>query len=267
MYDDQFIGNGMFSWFIGVVENVNDPKFLNRVKVRCFGYHTQDKGILPTEKLPMATVMMPNTSASLKGVGSNHELEIGSTVVGFFRDGNSAQDPIIMGTIATQTETIVDIPTEAQLDPPTNKVHKTQAGHLIEFDNTTDVERINIKHGTNSSTLNIDKDGITILQSKGIGEEPKTHTLTLNPNDNTVNLLHHSGTTINISTEGTVTIDAFNDIVNIDGNTTITGTLHVTDAQTNDKTITAQESITGKGIVLDTHTHTGDSGGTTGTPQ
>ena len=63
MYDDQFIGS-TFSWFIGVVENVNDPKFLNRVKVRCFGYHTQDKGILPTEKLPMATVMMPNTSAN-----------------------------------------------------------------------------------------------------------------------------------------------------------------------------------------------------------
>ena len=62
MYDDQFIGKGTFSWFIGVVESVNDPKFLNRVKVRCFGYHTQDIGILPTEKLPMATVMMPNTS-------------------------------------------------------------------------------------------------------------------------------------------------------------------------------------------------------------
>jgi len=223
MYDDQFIGKGTFSWFIGVVESVNDPKFLNRVKVRCFGYHTQDTGILPTEKLPMATVMMPNTSASLKGVGSNHELEIGSTVVGFFRDGNSAQDPIIMGSVATQTESVIDIPTEAQLNPPTNKVHKTEGGHLIEYDNTDGSKRINIQHA--------------------------------------------SGTTININNDGTVEINAVNDIVNIDGNTTITGTLHVTGAQTNDSTIVATDSITGKEITLDTHVHTGDSGGKTGTPE
>ena len=31
--DDQFVG-GQFDWFIGVVEDTNDPKKLNRVKVR-----------------------------------------------------------------------------------------------------------------------------------------------------------------------------------------------------------------------------------------
>tara|TARA_B100001113_G_scaffold54806_1_gene40627 strand:- start:14745 stop:15551 length:807 start_codon:yes stop_codon:yes gene_type:complete len=265
---DSFV-EGQFTWFIGTVEDVNDPEFLNRVKVRCYGYHTDQIEILKTEDLPFATVMMPNTTASFKGTGGNHELMVGSWVIGFFKDGPSAQDPVIMGTFASKTEGIIDTPVEAQLNPPTNKVHKTEAGHLIELDNTLDAERINIKHGKNTSTLNIDKDGITILQSTGVvteEEEAKTHTLTLNPKENTINLLHSSGTTINISTEGSVTINAFDDIVNIDGNTTITGTLHVTEAQTNDKTITAQESITGKGIVLDTHTHTGDSGGTTGTP-
>ena len=284
MRKDMFL-DGEFNWFIGVVEDVIDPKKRNRVKVRCFGYHTDDKAILPTADLPFATVMMPTTSPSVDGIGMNHQLLTGSWVIGFFRDGPSAQDPIVMGSMASFTEEAPDTSkgftgefgiTAGQEDNPIevdadnkNQVIKTVSGHLIELDNTLDAERINIKHGKNTSTLNIDQDGITILQSTGIAteEEAKTHTLTLNPKENTVNLLHSSGTTINISDTGSVTIDAFDDVVSIDGNTTITGTLHVTGAQTNDSTIVATDSITGKEITLDTHVHTGDSGGKTGTPE
>ena len=42
--DDQFVG-GQFDWFIGVVEDTNDPELLNRVKVRCFR-HIRNKIIL-----------------------------------------------------------------------------------------------------------------------------------------------------------------------------------------------------------------------------
>ena len=103
MRDDQFV-DGTFTWFIGVIEDVIDPKKRNRVKVRCFGYHTDDKGILPVVDLPWATVMMPNTSPSVDGIGMNHQLLEGSWVVGFFRDGPSAQDPIVMGSMASFTE-------------------------------------------------------------------------------------------------------------------------------------------------------------------
>ena len=99
MREDDFIGQA-FCWFTGVVENVNDPEKINRVKVRCHGYHHHS---LKTEHLPWATVMMPSTSQSSKGYGRTHELEKDSWVVGFFRDGISAQDPLIMGSIATQT--------------------------------------------------------------------------------------------------------------------------------------------------------------------
>ena len=98
--EDQFI-NGGFTWFTGVVEDVDDPEKMNRVKVRCFGYHTDDLGKIPTRNLPWATVMMPNTSASISGIGTNHRLMMGSWVVGFFRDGPSAQDPIVLGSIAS----------------------------------------------------------------------------------------------------------------------------------------------------------------------
>lgn len=98
--DDQFM-NGQFTWFMGVVEDIYDTFELNRVKVRCFGFHTEDKGKVKTADLPWATVMMPTTSASVSGKGTNHGLLQGSWVIGFFRDGPSAQDPIVIGSVAS----------------------------------------------------------------------------------------------------------------------------------------------------------------------
>jgi hypothetical protein len=155
---DQFINSGGFCWFVGVVEDVNDPKTLNRVRVRCFGYHTDDTSKVQTSDLPWATVMMPTTSASYKGVGSNHELMVGSWVIGFFRDGSSAQDPIVMGSIATETDGVTDIPEAARLNPPQNKVHQTESGHRIELDNTSGSERIQITHKSGSK-ITMDENG------------------------------------------------------------------------------------------------------------
>jgi hypothetical protein len=163
---DQFI-DGQFVWFTGKIEDINDPKNLNRVKVRCFGFYDDS---IDVDDLPWATVMMPVTSASLKGVGGNHHLEVGSWVVGFFRDGPSAQDPMVMGSIATQTKGTPDIPKRSYPNPSVaakvkavlleepipsinNKVYESKAGHLIEVDNTAGEERINIKHKSGSYIL------------------------------------------------------------------------------------------------------------------
>ena len=43
-----FMGLDGFIWFIGVVEDRNDPSKLGRVKVRCLGFHTEDKNDIPT---------------------------------------------------------------------------------------------------------------------------------------------------------------------------------------------------------------------------
>lgn len=96
---DQFVG-GQFAWFTGVVEDVLDPLQQGRVKVRCFGYHNEDRGEIPTAALPWAYVTLPVTSSSMSGVGrSATGLQNGSWVVGFFRDGPSAQEPLIIGSI------------------------------------------------------------------------------------------------------------------------------------------------------------------------
>lgn len=90
------------NWYVGVVEDVNDPQGQGRVRVRCLGYHTPDRNQLPTQDLPLATVILPTTSASVGGIGSSATALIPNTwVFGFFRDGAELQDPVIMGTIAS----------------------------------------------------------------------------------------------------------------------------------------------------------------------
>jgi len=194
--EDQFI-DGKFTWFIGVVEDITDPEKMNRVRVRCFGYHTQDKGMVPTADLPWATVMLPTTSASFKGVGKIHELVVGSWVVGFFRDGSSSQDPVVMGSIASKTEDVLDLPTQTQENYPNNKVHVTEGGHIIEYDNTVDAKRINIQHSS-GTTININNDGTVEINSANT-------TVNIIGNTSITGTLNVSGTTHSV---GDVSTDA-----------------------------------------------------------
>mgnify|MGYP003683827375 FL=1 len=95
-----FMGKDGFQWFVGVVEDRNDPKTLGRLRVRCLGYHTEDLTKLPTSDLPWAHIMNPITSATVSGVGQSPLGAVeGTWVVGFFTDGSDAQQPMIMGTL------------------------------------------------------------------------------------------------------------------------------------------------------------------------
>ena len=95
-----FMGKDGFQWFVGVVEDRQDPKTLGRLRVRCLGHHTEDLNKLPTADLPWAHVMNPITSATVSGVGQSPLGVVeGTWVVGFFSDGPSAQQPVIMGTL------------------------------------------------------------------------------------------------------------------------------------------------------------------------
>ena len=162
--NDQFVG-GHFCWFTGIVEDVTDLEGLDRVRVRAIGYHSDDKGEVPTASLPLATVMGSTLNAGHKGVGSNHQLVIGSWVIGFFRDGTSAQDPVILGTIASsQPDGTLDMPPEAQADPTNNKVYRSEGGHVVEFDNTLNASRIKVTHNKGTSIL-IDERGRVIIDA------------------------------------------------------------------------------------------------------
>mgnify|MGYP001260363925 FL=1 len=98
--NDKFLGFNGFVWFVGVVEARNDPTYTGRLKVRALGHHTGNKEILPTADLPWASCMLPVTAAGITGLGQSPSgLVEGSWVLGYFRDGNTRQEPIIMGSL------------------------------------------------------------------------------------------------------------------------------------------------------------------------
>ena len=95
-----FMGLDGFVWFVGVVEDRNDPDELGRVRVRCLGFHTEDLVSLPTTDLPWAHVMHPVTDPAMHGLGNTPSwLVEGSWVVGFFRDAGEKQQPVIIGSL------------------------------------------------------------------------------------------------------------------------------------------------------------------------
>jgi hypothetical protein len=109
MNSEDFIYGKGFHWFTGVVEDIHDPEEMGRYKVRCFGYHTENKEYISTEDLPWSHVMLPITSASMTGIGQSATgILQGTWVVGFFRDGTNAQDPLIMGTLPSTSSIVPD---------------------------------------------------------------------------------------------------------------------------------------------------------------
>lgn len=86
-----FVGLDGFIWWQGVVEDRKDPIMLGRVRVRIFGFHTEDTTAMPTENLPWALVCMPIDHGT-NPVG----LREGDWVVGFFKDGVAQQEPVVM---------------------------------------------------------------------------------------------------------------------------------------------------------------------------
>jgi hypothetical protein len=88
-----FLGHDGFIWWIGIVEDINDPLTLGRCKVRCFGYHpAKATNLVPTGDLPWATTIHPLNTPNLYGTP-----RIGEWVFGFFLDSLSAQEPAILG--------------------------------------------------------------------------------------------------------------------------------------------------------------------------
>lgn len=89
-----FIGQDGFLWWIGVVEDRNDPEKLGRCRVRIFGIHTDDITAIPTEDLPWAIpVYAVNNNDAFSAPKE------GEYVVGFFLDGSFNQSPAILGVL------------------------------------------------------------------------------------------------------------------------------------------------------------------------
>ena len=131
-----FMGKDGFQWFVGVVEDRQDPQRLGRVRVRCLGYHTEIHEDLKTVDLPWAHPMNPITSATVSGLGQTPLGPVeGTWVVGFFQDAADAQQPIIMGTLPGVANTL---PTKDGSKGFQDRLN----GNYPKYINETDVNRL-----------------------------------------------------------------------------------------------------------------------------
>jgi len=147
---NHFMGLDGFVWFVGVVEDRNDPSKLGRVRVRCLGYHTADKTLIPTEDLPWAHVMHPVTDPSMQGMGKTPSFLIeGSWVMGFFMDADMKQQPMIMGSLPG-VQDIAGDSTRGFYDP--NSIYpqnpNTISGHDLDESDTNRLARNDVVDGT-----------------------------------------------------------------------------------------------------------------------
>ena len=173
-------------WFLGKIEDVNDPLKLGSVRARVFGEGTDN---LPKEALKWATPLLPIVSASLAGVGiSPTGIMVGTHVMGIYLDGQEKQKLLVLGTLAKipgmddarhdvnqlargnqtlEKQQIGPEPSSAyHAEYPYNQVISTQAGHVIEIDSTPGEERLHIYHKTGSYE-EINKDGRRVTKTTG----------------------------------------------------------------------------------------------------
>ncbi|CAL9980903.1 baseplate hub subunit and tail lysozyme [Vibrio phage K469] len=167
-------------WFIGTIENVDDPTNSGLVQVRCLGVHLTDTNLLPTKFLPWAKLMISPTSASTKGVGrSPTGVTVGTMCCGFSLDAgftdlkvtstwhakqdvhilarNDNEDEIKASIVQTKKDSLEKgVPTaKSKWDEPAipyaakypyNDVEVSRAGHVFEVDNTPNHERLHWYH-------------------------------------------------------------------------------------------------------------------------
>ena len=187
MDSNYFMGLDGFVWFTGVVEARNDPSKLGRVKVRCLGFHTEDKNDIPTADLPWAHVMHPVTDPSMQGMGNSPTFLVeGSWVIGFFRDAREKQQPIIIGSLPGIPSSIAD--SSKGFNAP-NSAYPNSArgsGHSINESDTNRLARSGTDAETHKSLIarRLKLDGVAIankpnfgpdgVSTKLVSEDPRT---------------------------------------------------------------------------------------------
>ena len=120
-----FVGKDGFRWWVGQIAPANvqgeqlapkegNPSWGRRLKVRIMGYHPFSKADLEDKNLPWANIMLPSTSGT---GGANFATSValrpGDVVIGFFLDGETAQQPVILGAFARTNDVPQDLPSES----------------------------------------------------------------------------------------------------------------------------------------------------------
>ena len=109
LIQSNFIGRDGFPWWVGQVapeeaqgDQVNGGGWGDRLKVRILGYHPDDDVELKNEELPWAHILKsPEAGSGRAGRGKPPKISPGDNVLGFFLDGDNAQQPVILGVFSS----------------------------------------------------------------------------------------------------------------------------------------------------------------------
>ncbi len=291
-----FLGHDGFVWWIGIVEDINDPLTLGRCKVRCFGYHPAKKtNLVPTEDLPWALTIHPLNTPNLYA-----SPKVGEWVFGFFLDSLSAQEPAILGYLPAipeaATEYFGTAPNLTRNFARVNTANNSAnticweiGNNIVEVVTQSSTEangHILIQHKTGAK-INIDSDGkisiytptndISIEATNGdINLNAKNINLTASESITTTSTLATTvvaGGLASITAGGafTATAGSYMDLTALAGilNIEISNSISIdTPAIYSTGTLDTTGQIVGAGIGLSTHVHEGVQvgGGTTSQP-
>jgi Gp5 N-terminal OB domain/Uncharacterized protein conserved in bacteria (DUF2345) len=157
-------------WFLGIVEDIKDPKKLGRVKVRLINEYSNR---VETDDIPWAIPLTPVTNPSILGLGTAPVgLQKGSRVIVIFLDGEAKTKPMVIGSYPIimggneSDHSVSDIArgnkgvqkdyldyepkSKYAAEYPNNNTLTTKSGHVIEIDDTPKAERIHVYHKSGS---------------------------------------------------------------------------------------------------------------------
>lgn len=246
-------------FYIGVVEDNDDPLKKGRVRVRIQGLHTdktvkEDKEGIPTNELPWAEPCIPIIEGGVTGYGFFGVPVLGSHVLVMFVANNPLR-PLYFASLPSGANNDWNVGGGTY---PHSVVLSVHGGHYIELDSSPGAKKIKIYHSSGTNTEILDNGDIKVT---GVNDE--TVDITNNQeitvgNDRTIDTgTNHTetiGGTMMITVTGTVTISAPSVIV--------TGGTVALANQATQKSLLNEDAAT----VYNTHTHNDPQGGTTGVP-
>ena len=169
LLQSNFLGRDGFRWWIGQIPPAKTwalqwkkrpQAWGNRVKVRIMGYHPQNTSELADEDLPWATVILPtNNGTGNAGFKKPIRVNPGDIVIGFFLDGDNAQQPVIFGAIANSRYVVKKNP-PSPFTPFSGYTPETEPGNKTIVKNETGDD----SQDAESPIVNLDKEKIDKLK-------------------------------------------------------------------------------------------------------
>ena len=213
--DKNFAGKNGFIWWFGVVEDRQDPLKLGRCRVRCVGWHADDKVRLPTEDLPWAMPSLPTNNTN------PYAPKEGDMVFGFFVDGENAQEPIILGVLpgiplvaANRQQAFNDPRTQEQINAAPVKPNESRIGYPRSLDEPTtsrlarnetiDNSIVSLKKAKRASRVEPDPYYNATYPYNNVYESESGHAMEFDdtPNHERVHLYHRSGSYVEMGPNG-----------------------------------------------------------------